>query len=115
MGFELNDSGSTHQDDQTMQQMDREIVENYIISLSNSFRGMGFNLNEVVLGSDLPLINSPSVGIPCSVSHSQPANQLRLTGDLKMTVTFERQPLFPDWLVEALTGTSGDTESQRDT
>ena len=89
-----------------MQQISRAGVEACIKSMAYSYREMGFSPKSVILGSDLPMIESQNVGVPCSVSHSQPANQMQIVNQVDgkeaggVTITFEKQPLIPDWLTE---------------
>ena len=90
-----------------MQQLDKELMETQIRGLLNQARLMGGTPSKVILGSDIPMREIMSVeGVPCVVSQSQPANQIRIVNREngheveRLTVNCERRSLLPDWLTE---------------
>ena len=92
-----------------MQQLDRELMETQIQGLLNVARSTGGTPSKVILGSDIPMREIMSVeGVPCVVSQSQPANQIRIVNRIngheeeRLVVNCEKQPLIPDWLTERL-------------
>lgn len=70
-----------------------------------------FQPKSVILAGNLSEFQSSIVGIPCSVSQSIPANQMRIIGSMggqKAEFTFERRPLTSHPLGRLLSQTESD-------